>query len=160
MSLGGFAAKEALKGAFRSGLTATLSPIVVWIITGVVALLIGAAGIHLWHDHTVRKERDAAIEAKGRLQERVDNLAGINDRNKIEMDKCIAANQANAVEADRINAQGRAAAARAKIRAAAHDLEAEKIRHEGKAFDNHLACPAYTVDFRQWVCRTANQDCH
>ena len=124
----------------------------------VITAVVSAVGIHLWHDHGVKKERDKALQEQVRLETEVSGLVQTLANNEIELAECVAINAANDAAALRVTERlATAVSDLEKAKQATATAEA-RITHEAETFDNDMDCPAFTDDFRQWMWHTAGQD--
>lgn len=67
------------------------------ILIGIGSALAVVVGVHLWHDHSVRKERDELVAKNALLLERNANALHTLQNNEQEYEECLAVNEANAI---------------------------------------------------------------
>jgi hypothetical protein len=120
------------------------------------AILIVILGWLTWHRGNVIDARNATIkDLKTKITgytEAIDTLSETLTSNKTELEKCQSVNVAN--QQGKAQAEADVQAAARKIADLTQALKAKNAttQTEGQTFNKGLTCPAYTPEFRQWLC--------
>jgi len=114
--------------AVQTGLS--LSPFSMYIKIGLISVLVGVVGTHLWNDKTVRDERDNLTGQLATTVMSVTQLQFSLDNNKEALEACISANVWNAEQSVFHKEQALKALANVKLLEVLNDRDNEDIIRE------------------------------
>lgn len=143
-SLGTSVLKWGLGKAVSTGLS--LSPFALYIKIGLISVLLGVVGTHLWNDRTVRKERDVITGQLAMVTVSNVQLQSSLEKNKEVLETCIKANTWNAEQASNHKEQADEALANVRLLEAMNDRDTEDIIRETNELRN-----------KDDECRTADE---